>query len=174
MGVTRTLRVDEELDEAVVKRASQERISVNFLVNRCIRRFVEWDSVAKGFGMVATPKMVLDRLAIGKDGDEFESLGRAVAKELVKPSAEFINGEFTVASCVDVFRRSSTYGGGFSFEFGEGRDSRSHVIALRHDQGQLWSRYYAGILDELFRVLLGEEAKVSYTDALCILQMKAR
>ena len=139
-------------------------------MNRCVRRFVEWDSVAMGLGMVAAPRMLLEKLATGKSGDEFEAYGRTIARELLKPAAGFI-GEIDVVTCVEVLRRASTYGRSFNFEFGEGKDSRSHVLVLRHDQGQLWSRYYAGLLDETFRVILGEEAKVTLTDSLCILKM---
>jgi hypothetical protein len=125
--------------------------------------------------MIGFPKLVLAKLVKGRTGDELEGIGRQAARENFKPAAEFVMKEFTIASCIEVLRRMSAYGERFIFEFGEGKDSRKHVIALRHDQGELWSRYYVGLLDEIFRILLGEEGvKITHTDSLCILQMASR
>jgi hypothetical protein len=159
------------LDGALAKKASEEKVSVNFLVNQCVCRFLDWDVPSRQFGFVSIPKMVLDRLARDKDGETFEALGRELAKNLDKPMAEFISGEFTVASSIELLRRLSRYGGRFGFDVGEGRDSRSHTLVIRHDQGPLWSRYFYGVLDELFRVLLRQQTKISYTDSLCIVQL---
>lgn len=101
-SVTRTLRVDDELDKVIVKRASKERVSVNFLVNRCLRKFAEWDVPILELGMVVVPKLLVDRLAEDKDELRFAEFGREVARDFLKPSTEFVTGEFTVASSIEV------------------------------------------------------------------------
>jgi len=172
-SVTRTLRIDPELDKAIGRRASNDRVSVNFLVNRCIRRFVEWDALTAQFGMVTVPRLVLSELAGGKDTDAIERLGRMVARNFLEPAATYSLGTFDVASAIEMLRRSSTYGGRFSFDVGDGHDSHSHVIVIRHDEGWTWSRYYVGLLDEAFRVILGKDTKITFTDALCVAQLGA-
>jgi hypothetical protein len=170
-SVTRTLRVDEELDRVITKRAYKEGVSVNFLVTRSLRKFIEWDVPIVELGMVVVPKLLMDRLATGKDGKELEEYGREVARDLVKPAAVYVTGEFNLDSAIEVLRRSSRYSGRFSFDFEEGLDSRKQVLIVRHEQGRVWSNYLAGLLDETFRVLLGKDAKVEFTDSLCIVQM---
>jgi predicted HicB family RNase H-like nuclease len=101
-SVNRTLRLDEELDRAIAKKASKDRTSVNFLVNRCIRKFVEWDSPSSEFGVVSVPKSLLDGLVRDKDEEALERYGREVARNLVKPAAEYVLGEFTVESAVEI------------------------------------------------------------------------
>jgi hypothetical protein len=169
--VTRTLRVDEELDRAVAKRATSDRVSVNFLVNRCLRKFIEWDAPILELGMVVEPKLLVDRLAEDKDESQFEEYGRDVARGFLKPATLYVMGEFTVASSVELLRRSSLYSGKFRFDFVEGHDSRKQVLIIRHDQGRLWSSYFAGLLDETFKVLLGREVRIEHTDSLCIVQL---
>jgi len=171
-SVTRTVRLDEELDRALTKKASNGKTSVSFLVNRCIRKFVEWDSPSFELGLVSVPETLLDKLARDKDEEALERFGREIARDYVKPASEYVLGDFTVGSAVEILRRSSLYSGNFSFDFASGHDSRNNVIVLRHDHGRPWSRYYAGLLDETFRVLLGEEAKATYTDSLCVVQLK--
>lgn len=170
-SVTRTLRVDEDLDKAIANRASKERVSVNFLVNRSIRKLIEWDVPILELGMVVVPKLLLDRLSGDKDEQKFAEYGREVARDFLKPATQYVIGEFTTASAIEVMRRSSLYSGRFSFDFDEGHDSRKQVLVVRHDQGRPWSSYFAGLLDETFGVLLGMDAKVEYTDSLCIAQL---
>jgi hypothetical protein len=171
-SVTRTVRLDEELDKAISKKASNGRTSVSFLVNRCIRKFVEWDSPSFELGVVSVPESLLDKLARDKDEEALEVFGREVASDFVKPATEYVLGEFTVESAIEILRRSSLYSGRYTFDFANGHDSRNSVIVLRHDHGRLWSRYYAGLLDETFKVLLREEVKATYTDSLCVVQLK--
>jgi hypothetical protein len=170
-SVTRTLRVEEELDRAIAKRASKEGVSFNFLATRSLRKFIEWDVPIVELGMVVVPSLVLDRLASGKGEKELEEYGREVARDLIKPATVYVTGEFTVASAIEVMRRSSQYSGRFSFDFDDGLDSRNQVLIVRHEHGRVWSSYFAGLLDETFRVLLGKDVKVEFTDSLCIVQL---
>jgi hypothetical protein len=161
------------LDRAIASVAAKQRVSVNFLVNKCIRKYVEWDRPSVEFGIVTIPKLLLDVLVKEKDGEALEQYGREVARDYLRPAAMYLVGEFTVASAIEVLRRGAVYGGSFSFDVEEGRDSRHRVIVLRHDQGRLWSRYFRGLLEETFRVLLGEETEIICTDSLCVVQMVA-
>jgi hypothetical protein len=172
-SVTRTLRVDKDLDRAIAAVAAKERVSVNFLVNRCIRRYVEWDYPSAEFGMVSVPNLLWEELTKDKDGSALEQLGRKVAQEYLRPAALYLTGEFTAASATEVLRRASLYGGTFSFNVDEGQDTHNRVIVLRHDQGSLWSRYFVGLLDETYGVLLQRQIKMTYTGSLCVVQMTA-
>ena len=40
--VTRTVRIDRIVDSRIVALADKERLSTNFLVNKALRRYVEW------------------------------------------------------------------------------------------------------------------------------------
>ena len=42
-GVTRTIRFDKELDEALQTIGRHEKMSVNAIVNKLVREYVEWD-----------------------------------------------------------------------------------------------------------------------------------
>lgn len=171
-SVTRTLRLEEDLDRAIVKRASSDRVSVNFLVSTSLRKLVDWDIPVVEFGMVVVPDLLLAKFSSDKDEATFERFGRELTREFTDPVVTYAIGEFTVASCIEFFRRVALYSGRFKFDFVEGRDSRSYVMIIKHDRGRAWSRYYLGVLDEVFNVLLGQEAKIAYTDSLCICQLK--
>jgi hypothetical protein len=148
-------------------------MSVNYFVTRCVRKYLDWDLPSMHIGMVSVPKMLLAKLSKDADGETLEMYGREVARNWVKLGAEYITGTFSVASAIEILNRTSLYGGRFSFDFVDGADSTNHVLVVRHDEEPQWSMYYVGLLEETFKVLLGEETKVAYTDTLCILQMAA-
>ncbi len=173
---TRTLRIDADLDRAIAKRASFERVSVNALVSRSLRKFIDWDVPTLDFGMVIFPKILVDRLALLGTEETLEKYGREVARELIMPVATIVSREFTVTSAVEVLRRVSLYAGTFRFNFDYevGRDSRTLVLLIRHDNGRLWSRFYFGMIDETFRVLLKEDVKTECTDLFCTARLALR
>jgi hypothetical protein len=70
--VTRTLRLEEDLDKAIVRRASNEKVSVNFLVGRSLRKMVDWDIPVMDFGMAVIPEILLNRFSSDKDEATFE------------------------------------------------------------------------------------------------------
>ena len=170
-SVTRTLRIDQDLDSALSKRATAERLSFSSLAAKCLRRYVEWDVAAPEFGVVASPRLLLNELWRTMSEGDLEGLGRRIARDVVGPGTQYMMGEFNTANAIEVLRRASIYGRNFGFDMMDGRDSRNHVLVLKHDQGMLWSRYYLGILDETFRVLLGQKLKVTVTDDLCVAQL---
>jgi hypothetical protein len=170
-SITRTVRLDADLDAAIQRKSAEEKVTVNFFINRTVRKLVEWDMPARKFGLVMTPEALLIKLLERYDDESCLELGRASAREYIKPLAEYLYGEFSLETSILLFRRSSQYGGRWEFdEVVDLADSKKHVLILRHNQGHKWARYYHGLIVETFRGLLGKNAKVESTDNLCIAQ----
>jgi len=55
----RTVRIDEDLNEAIEKRALEDNTSVNFVVNSAIREYIEWTSVISKLGFGAYPHYMI-------------------------------------------------------------------------------------------------------------------
>jgi hypothetical protein len=170
-SVTRTVRLDKDLDDAIQRRAEEEKITVNFLVNRTVRKLVEWDIPARKFGLVIAPEGLLSTLIDRYDDESCIELGRASAREYIKPFAEYLYGEFSLETSILLFRRSSQYGGRWEFDdVVDVADSRKHILVFKHNQGHKWAKYYHGLMVETFRILLGKDAKVESTDYVIIAQ----
>jgi hypothetical protein len=170
-SVTRTVRLDEDLDHAIQQRAKDSRVTVNFLVNRAIRKLVEWDIPSANVGMVVVPSVLHDRLFDAVDEQVCRELGHSIAAEFYKPFAEFLFGEFSVNTAILLFKRMSEYGGRFVFD--DSRDTRKYVVIIRHGSGQKMSHYYGGLIEGIFRDILGKQLKLQCTQALCIAQFDA-
>src|SRR6266571_3014843 len=61
-SITRSVRIEKDADERLRQLADQGDTSVNTLVNRALRKFVEWDAFGEKFGFITLPSAMLIKL----------------------------------------------------------------------------------------------------------------
>lgn len=160
-SVTRTVRIDKDLDDRIQTLANHERMSVNALVNRSLGNLVEWDRFADFFGMMTFTPMLLEDLVERLSVDEALALGRKNADEFAKPMIMLMHGEFDVVHALEALRRFGS--GTRSFRFEDRVDGRRHVMVVHHARGRKWSAFFEGMLVGIFqdglRISLSVSAK---------------
>jgi hypothetical protein len=162
-SVTRTIRIERDVDEFLRKFGEREGVSVNLLVNKAIRRLVEWDIYAEKFGLIALPSSLIERMMDRLTDEEAADLGRWVGKNLVPEFITFWFKEVSLQAMVIGFPRlQSRYGRAFEYE--EQVNGGRWTIILKHSSGQKWSIYYEELLKTAFRDLLKTELQVERTD----------
>lgn len=148
---TRTIRIEREVDELLRRLASDEHVSVNHLVNRSLRRLVEWDAFADKFGIVSVPSALYNRMMDGLSEDQARELGGWVGKDLVREFLTFWFKEVSIETAVGEYPRlTAQYGRAFQYE--EHHEGGRWVVILKHGSGRKWSVFYG----EFLRVLLSE------------------
>jgi hypothetical protein len=131
--------------------ADQERTSVNFLVNRALRKLVEWDSPGEKFGIVSIPYAFIDKAMSYMNEEQAAELGRWVGTHLVKEFITFWFKEVSARTLLQGYPRlTAQYGRAFDYE--EHSEGPRWVIVLKHGGGARWSTYYG----ELLRAILKE------------------
>ena len=170
MAKARTIRIEGGLDEAIERIAKNERVSVNLVVNRALRRFVSWDKAFATRGMVSVPSKLLTRLMNDRRPEEARSLGRWAGLQLFVPNMKAQYPTVTVDVAVRGMSMLSSYGG--RFEFDHKLSGKTHTILIRHSLGRNWSAYYAGTLEGIFGEYLGKTVKLRVTEDLCICQFE--
>ena len=153
MTVTRTIRLEAELDEALEKLASDGGESVNALLNRTLRKLAEWDRVAEAFGIMGVAQGTLIRLMEAITQDQARELGVWAAREQWEPMMRYMYGQVSVDSVlrsIDLLARNSS-----RFIFDHVVMGRKHVITIRHSMGMKWSSFYEGAARTTIEDLLG-------------------
>jgi hypothetical protein len=168
-SVTRTLRIEEELDRSIQRIAADENLTVNSVVNRTLLRMVEWDHPGMKVGLVSASSTLLGRLLSDKDEEACEELGRWAAREFYVPFIAFLFGEVSVANSLDFFARASRYG---EFTFGETGDSGKHILILKQTFGQNWTYYFSGVMGELFHGVLGKRFTTECTADMLVAKLE--
>ena len=161
--------MNEVLDKLVEKSANDESVSVNFLVNKALQAYLEWNVVSRKFGLSTIPRSLLNRFMEHHSENECKELGHWVANESFKPFAEYQFGQLSFQSSLEVFRRFAKYGG--LYEFDATSDSHKLVIFLKHGSGRKWSIYYSSLVESVYSDMLGRDVKIETTDDLCLAQV---
>ena len=159
-SVTRTIRIERDVDEFLRKFGDREGVSVNLLVNKAIRRLVEWDIYADKFGLVALPSSLVERLMEHLTDEESAELGRWVGRNVLPEFMTFWFKEVSLQSMVVGFPRlTSRYGRSFEYA----KDGKWTVI-LKHGAGARWSIYYEELIKTSFSELLKTDVTTEKTD----------
>jgi hypothetical protein len=162
-SITRTIRIDRDVDEFLRKFGEREGVSVNLLVNKAIRRFVEWDIYADKFGLVTLPDSLVERLMDHLTIDEAKEVGRWVGANLLPEFITFWFKEVTLSSMIIGFPRlQSRYGRAFEYE--ESVKGGKWTLVLKHGGGANWSAYYEELFKTGFSKLLKTEISVDQTE----------
>lgn len=162
-SVTRTIRIERDVDDFLRKFGEREGVSVNLLVNKAIQRLVEWDIYAEKFGLVALPSSLIERMMDRLSDEEAAELGRWVGQNLIPEFITFWFKEVSLqAMVIDFPRLQSRYGRAFEYE--EHVDGGKWTIILKHSAGSKWSVYYEGLLKTAFRNLLQTDLQIDKTD----------
>ncbi len=163
-SVTRTIRIERDVDDFLRRFADREGISVNFLVNKAIRRLVEWDVFAEKFGMIALPGSLLVKMMESLSDEESVALGEWVGQNLLPEFLTFWFKEVSLQSVVVGYSRlTARYARAFEYE--ERSNAGQWTIVFKHGSGARWSLYYEALLRTALRNLLkGAEIQTEKTD----------
>ena len=170
--VTRTIRIDQQTEQVIRRLALERDTSVNFLANQAIKTFVEWHTVAQKLGLCCIPRSLLNKLVEQIDENGCQELGRWVAREAVKPFAEYLFDELTAETVIKTLKKFGQYGGRFEFEESETTRSNTRTLLLKHQSGRKWSIYYASLIDAIFNDILHKKVKTDFTEELCIARVE--
>lgn len=167
--VTRTIRIDEEVDRNLAELAFKERISVNYLVNNALRRYVEWDYLATKYGVISNfipaSKKQMDYLT----DEEVIELAEWVGKSLFK---EYVMFFFKCQDLESMLKSIRLLGSSGNFQYEDYVDGDVHTVICKHGCGPKWSLYY----ETVFRCVFGDigvAAKVESTEDQVLIRLNA-
>jgi hypothetical protein len=167
-GVTRTLRIDPSVDEALRAWSAREGVSISSFANRALRKHVEWDLYADRFGFVSLPEDVLTRIAARMSQEEASELGRWIAENVGPAIQTFWFPKSSFQEIVHTLPRFlSRYARLFEFE--EREDSTHIVQVFTHGWGRPTSALLEAFWRRLYADLMPFELEAEITDKAVIL-----
>ncbi|HUH82245.1 MAG TPA: hypothetical protein VLX33_00025 [Nitrososphaerales archaeon] len=170
-SVTRTLRLDDDVDSALEKMAEEKGESVNAVVGRALRRLVEWDRLAERAGLVAISPLTLGRLMDTLTQEQARELGEQIGAEVWKPIIISRFGSITLDSVLKSIELISRYMGRFDFIYST--EGTKRVVTIRHSAGVRWSEFYSGAAVPLFAEALGITVTPVVSEELASLEFEA-
>ena len=124
--------------------------------------------------MVSVSRDLVRKLFAALDEKKIDEYGRENARNNFMVVKEILGGKFTEATAMDVIRRVGIHGRRFEFNVEEAPSDHFRRLVIRHDDGLPMSKFYPTMADELFRVLLRKDVRISTTSSLCVVTVETR
>jgi hypothetical protein len=168
----RSFRLDQDTIDRLHALSEKERVNVNVLANKALRRYVEYDVLAEKFGLITVSKALLKTLFALMTEEQARELGRKSGHEAGPGFVTFWYKKFDLENTIKAIGKvTSEYGRNFSFD--SSFDGKTHVLVMRHESGRNASAYYAESVKAVF-ALLGldcrmeenEDQVTAYVDGL--------
>ncbi len=171
--MTRTIRIDQDVDDGLRKLSDEERVSVNSLVSRNLRRLVEWDAYAEKFGFVTIPAALFTRVLELLSERQAADLGRWAGTNIVREYITFWFKEINLETVrKGLAGLSARYDRAFEYEerIGDGE----YMFVIHHAGGPRSSVYYSELVRTLLEELLHLQTAIERTDNQVIVRFRAR
>ena len=149
---TRTIRLEGDLLLKLEDLAKQESVRISFIINKALRKHVEWEIYAEKFGFMMAFTAKMRRIYGSLSDEEARELGRQSAEN---EYSEFINFWFKKIDFDTTVKALEILGSDYarSFKFEHSFDGKLHTIIFKHDRGPRTSAYYAEMAKVLFNRL---------------------
>jgi hypothetical protein len=146
---TFTLRIDEDIIRSLQNESQLQDISLNTLINKILKRYVEWDSYEPKVGMIPMAKPVITTLFNMMSEDEILDLVSNFGKNVVQDIAYFMK-----------------------MKFNHLQENNLHIYVLKHDLGYNWSLYHQKILEKIFNEIFNKPIIITISDFMLTIQFE--
>jgi len=147
--------------------AGGHNIEINVLVNKALRRFIEWGRYVDNFKLVTSDPRLMKILWSHITVDDARRLGTETANDAV---AEFILYYFHKFDLDSVLKTFQVIGAEYcnAYVYSEFGDQQNRTVILRHSVGRAASAYYGASLQALCsRLGLNLELEESDDQVIC-------
>jgi hypothetical protein len=165
-----TARLSKELQDVLLGDAERNGITASSLVNRIVKKYVEWDRHAEKFKFVLL------------SADAFRTLLELMDDKTLTNAAETINLEYLEALTLFWFKKINLdtvletvnllgkYSGLFEHELDH--IDGSHVISLKHGLGKKWSYYVGALIRQFIKKELNVVLDIVCTDETAVITLR--
>ena len=163
----RTFTIDPDVSEKIDTLVDGHNLEINVLVNKAIRRYVEWGRYVDSFRLVTSDPRLMKMLWSQIPIEEARKMGTKNGNDTVVEFILYYFHKFNLNSVLETFRViGAEYANAYVYtEFGD-KDSRN--IILRHSMGPSASAYYGASFKALCdRLAVKVELEESDDQLIC-------
>jgi hypothetical protein len=167
---TITFRLNESVMISIRSDAENKIMSMNNLVNRILKRFVESDSVDGTSGMVHMSRPVVTELFNKKTDQEIIDLAKDIGKNSIYNTVLFMTGKRDLDTFLLWIEREMNE---HSVSTRRIVEDNMHKYIIKHDLGYKFSLYYKTIIESIFNDYYGESVNFTLSDELILFKFKS-
>jgi len=177
-----TFRLDSYVIDELQRDANQNEISLNVLVNKILKLYVEWGRYEQKLGMMPVPQNFVSSLiqetiklaeyngiSIEPYKEKLIKYSADVAFSTIKESVILMRKKFDLWSVLSVLQEYMKVSGITSDHRIE--EGKKHVFVIRHELGEYWSLFAKELLNLIFYNLANTRAEINITEKSIIAEV---
>lgn len=158
-GITKSLRLDQDIFSKVEQQASKNGTSFNAEINNMLRKYVEWDMLASTVGMIPIARPVLSEIFQKLlTREQVIDLANSIARLASLDMVLFMKGNLTLESFLSWLKTRMEHGSQVNYAV----EDNGHQMRMifKHDLGENWSIYHKIITEHILYEILRENATI--------------
>ncbi len=160
-STTLTIRLEQTVLGILKEEAQRQGLSVNVLVNRQLRKYVDWGRHAERYGMITIPKDGLRRLLKAIPDATLRELGASAGKDGPRDLILFIWGDVTLENAIKLLHIYDDHHRMGNLEQHE-EDGKIRFV-LHHEMGIKRSIYMEAYFTSMFETLFNYTPQIETT-----------
>lgn len=162
-----TFRLNSVVLEKLDAKASQQKTSLNVLINQILAGYIEWEMDSAKAGWVPTQRSVLINLIESLDDKTVLDVAEKAAASGGKDSILYMHGKYNLDSLLTNIRISSQRSG---FSIKEYSDGSNLELVIQHELSWKWSLFYKFYYQRIFHDLK-QRVIFDYTDTSLVINI---
>jgi hypothetical protein len=165
--VLRAVRLVKELDDVLQEDAEAIGVSASALINRIVKKYVEWDRQAEKFGFFSIATETFESILNEIDDKKLENIATTLGSTMPESVTMFWFKKLNLDSFLRIVSLFGKYSGQFvvATDYKEG----NYVVTLHHNLGKKWSIYLGSFISQFVKTALKVFAHSNVTDNLAVI-----
>ena len=160
---TFTLRIDEGIAKSLQNDSQLQDISLNTLINKILKRYVEWDSYEPKVGMIPIPKLLVEKLFEKRSTQEIIDLATNVGKNELEDILLFMNKKIDWILFLNWFELRLQNS---AIEIVHTVEANKHTFIMKHGMGENWSLYHKTIFELISKENSKNPVQIKYNSRI--------
>jgi hypothetical protein len=167
---TMTFRLESDIIERLKIKVQQDETTLNTLVNRVLRRYIEWGIFLEDrLGIILLTRPVAQELFSRLEKDQIVRLATEVGKSAVIDLTLFMKGGVNSSLFMEWFLSRMKESSAVVASKSNSDESKSYVI--KHDMGENWSLYHKTVVEAIFEEMQ-KPIHITATKSALIIEIK--
>ncbi|GBC75561.1 hypothetical protein HRbin06_00879 [archaeon HR06] len=164
----KAFRLDEDNYKLLKEIAELKGSTVSSLLEFLIKRFLEFEMLYEGIGIVMIAKPTLKKIVSICSKELLREIGYWVAKDSTLPLIKLVYGEVNLRNLIKMLEIQSKYCGQFNFTISNNSKIR---VNFKTELGEKWGYYMQGWVEGLMNSLNIKDYNLEFSERYLLLTL---
>jgi len=160
-----SIRIDSELSNKLHEKCTEQKISLNTLINHLLEKQVNWHELTTEMGWIPMFRSTFRELSDSISKDKIVKIAETTGLSDLKNSLNYLYGYIELDSILDLFKKRWH---SMNVQYREIEVNGKNKIIIQHDLGKNWPYFIVGqmnaILNEIgYRIMNDEHNKQGFS-----------